>query len=171
MEPLMRKQCISAGAALIAAFTIFSFVQMLFSSALEKKETALQEQRSSLERLSKNLSQKDFYEEQWRQHQKLFEADAAGESLVNAWVKDLLSYASSEGIVFSKMEPQGVRKAGSRDKVRLYLSFQGGIAVLTDLVTHLIEKDPLSEIESLVVKGEGAPGRFTYELVLGKVMR
>lgn len=171
MEPLMRKQGISAGAALIVVFTVFSFVQMLFAPALEKKETALSEQRASLERLSRNLSQKDFYEEQWLQHQKLFEADAAGESLVNAWVKDLLSYASAEGIAFSKMEPQGVRKTGSRDKVRLYVSFQGGIEVMTDLVTYLMEKDPLSEVESFVIKGEGTPGRFTYELVLGKVLR
>lgn len=167
----LKKQGISAAAALIVVFAVFSFVQMMFAPALMKKETALREQRASLERLSRNLSQKDFYEEEWLQHQKLFETDTAGESLVNAWVKDLLSYASAEGLAFSKMEPQGLRKTGSRDRVRLYVSFQGGIEVLTDLVTYLMEKDPLSEVESFVIKGEGAPGRFTYELVLGKVLK
>lgn len=170
MESL-RKQGVSAGAGLIVVFAVFSFVQTLFAPALASKEEELREQRISLERLNRNLSQKDFYQEQWLQHQKLFEADAAGESLVNAWMKDLLAYASSNGIAFSKMEPQDARRTGSRDKVRLYLSFQGGIDALTELVNYLMEKDPLSEVESFVIKGEGSPGRFTYELVLGKVLK
>lgn len=168
---LMRKRSVSAGLAFIAAFLIYGIVHTLFSGVLIQKENELLEGRESLRRLTKNVNQKDFYEAQWREHQKLFEAERSGDSVLNEWVKNLLSYATAQGLVFTKMEPHTARKIHGREEVRLYLSFEGEITRLTAFMDNLIENDPLSSVESFAIKSAGDGSRFSYELVLGKVLQ
>lgn len=166
----LRKKTVSAAVACIAAYAAFAVAGAVFLPRIEMKENALRNERASLERLRRNLSQKGLHEERWSEHQKLFQEGAESESVVNDWVKSILAYASGTGLVFERLEPQTVRSGGERRRVRLYVAFEGDAGVFAGFIRYLQEQDPLSEVESFTFRSDARPGKFRFEAVLGKVL-
>jgi len=167
----MKKKLYTAGTAFILAFFLHKIVLLFFQPALSAELAELREKQTVLIHSQKVLTQKELYGAEWERHKDSFVNASGSEAVLNQWVKELLAYSSSQGLVLTKLEPQGKRKSKSGEEVRLYLAFQGDISKLAGLLYHLREKDPLSSVESFVMKKEEEPGRFLYEMVLGRVMK
>lgn len=166
----LKKKIYSGGAAALLALAVFFLVQALFEPALAGKKAALETGEASLSRLQGMIERRGEYETEWALYQGFFE-DAREDDLLNRWTRGLLDYSSAEGLHFMKLEPRGVQKNGKDRELRLYLSFRGGAETLAKFLYHLHENDPLSRLDSVVMRTGDAPGQFFYELVLGKAVK
>lgn len=167
------KKKVSTGAA-AAGFVliIFALVSLLFEPVFSQKEAELQMQQKRLMDLQRTMLKKKAFESEWEFYKAFMaEKKPVPEELLNTWTEDLLNYSSAHDISFTKLEPQGMSgKKDTQKELRVYLSFQGDIDALTEFITYLDEKEPLTRIDSFVVKTDGTPGIFVYELILGRVL-
>lgn len=171
MDRLKRKKILTASAASAAVLVLYLAITALFAPLVDSRAQRLSETRESLARARANLADQDALAREWEANRSLLESQGGTEALLNQWVKDLLDYAASQGMVFTKLEPQGERKGSGRDEARLYLAFQGDAGKLAALLYFLREKDPVSRIETFVMKQDDGQGRFSFELTLGKALR
>ncbi len=168
----LKSRIASAGAACGLFLALALMASLLFFPSLKKKETLLAQRRSALVHQQQMIANRGSYETEWALYKNSFEGPSDGEAVMNAWVKDLLSYSSSQQLAFAKLEPQGVRKQGSSEEARLYLAFRGDIRKFSGFMYYLKDNDPLSRVESFTMKKEdGEAGSFFYELILGRSLR
>jgi len=152
------------------ALLSYGFTRILFHPLVQEKERELQEKKEALREIEQLVSQKASYASQWENKKALLPISQTPEEALNLWVKELLSHAQSEGITFTRLEPQGVKEKGKGKALRLFLTFQGDIRKLIHLLYYLNEKDPLSRIESYSMKEEEGTKTFTYELTLERAL-
>lgn len=166
----MKRRIVTLVVAGVFALFSYGFVQVLMAPLQKSKEAELQRTREAFQDAQRLLSQRKSYETEWEKAKVLFPPSQTQEEALNLWVKEILSYAQSEGVTFTKLEPQGVKeKEEGRKELRLFLLFQGDIRKLIHFLYFLLEKDPLSRIETFSLKQEETKN-FTYELTLGKAL-
>lgn len=171
MEELKTKLT-SAGAAGGLFLSLALIASLLFFPSLQKKEKLLSERRSSLAHQQQMIADRANYEWEWELYKNSFDSKVSGEAMMNSWIKELLAYSSSQQLLFTKLEPQGIRKKGSVEEARLYAAFRGDIRKFSGLLYYLKESDPLSRVESFAMKKEdGEPGVFFYEITLARSLR
>lgn len=164
----VKEKALTLGIALLVAILSYAFLFLVFSPSLRSQKEDLREKREALYLAETLLSRKEELEKEWERKKSTFPQGFSSEETLNLWVKELLSFASSEGITFSRMEPQGMKEKEEGRELRLSLSFQGDIRKLIHFLYYLLGKDPLSRIESFSIKQEEETKSFTYELLLGK---
>lgn len=167
----MRKEIFTLSALVLLALLSYGFVQVLTAPLLRSKVEELERKKEAFQESQSLFSQRKSSESEWEKVKTLLPKTQTPEEALNLWVKELLSYAQSEGITFTKLEPQGTKeKEAGRKELRLFLLFQGDIRKLIHFLYFLIEKDPLSRIETFSLKQEEETKIFSYELTLGKVL-
>lgn len=167
----MKKRIVTLSTILLLSLISYGFVQVLMAPLQSSKEAELQRTREAFQEAQSLISQRKSYESEWEKQKALIPKSQTPEEALNLWVKDILSYAQSEGITFTKLEPQGLKeKEGGRKEIRLFLLFQGDIRKLIYFLYFLLEKDPLSRIEIFSLKQEEETKNFSYELTLGKAL-
>lgn len=170
-EEGMRRRIFTVTAAMFLALLCYGFVQVLMSPLRKSKVEELERKRETFQETQLLLSQRKSYESEWEKAKALLPKTQTPEEALNLWVKELLSFAPSEGITFTKLEPQGTKeKEAGRKELRLSLLFQGDIPKLIHFLYFLLEKDPLSRIETFSLKQEEETKAFSYELTLGKAL-
>ncbi len=125
----------------------------------------------SLQALSETqyfLEQKQKIEENWNLNKRYSNRGVTVDEVVNQWMKELLTYAQSQSIQIDKIEPAGIREKESGQGLLLFVSFQTDIKKLTAFLYFLAESDPLTGIQSLVVRKEDDPRRLLAEIILRK---
>lgn len=166
----MKRKIFTLSIALSLALLSYGFLRALTAPLERSKGEELARRREALQEAQALLSQRESYESEWEKTKALLPKTQTPEESLNLWVKELLSFAQSEGITFTKLEPQGMKeKEGGRKELRLFLLFQGDIRKLIHFLYFLLEKDPLSRIETFSLKQEETKN-FTYELTLGKAL-
>lgn len=168
----LKKKVYTGAAAAVFVLILFVLTALLFEPAFSHKKTELQLQQKHLMDLQRTMLKKKAVEGEWEFYKAFMaEKKPAPEELLNTWTEDLLNYSSANNISFTKLEPQGMSgKKGRQEELRVYLSFQGEIGELTEFITYLDEKEPLTRVDSFVVKTDGRPGVFIFELILGRVL-
>lgn len=159
---LDKRRLMTIGIVSLLAFISYVLISLLFSGLLKARNEELENRTLEVSEAKNLFSQKEIFQKEWEaMRSKLKVEPISQDQVLNQWVKDLLSYASEEGITFSKLEPQGMR---------LYLEFQGDIRKLNRFIYHLLEKDPLSKIDSFSLKKEDSDKNFSYQLTLAKTL-
>ncbi len=165
------KTLISIGTACLLTFLSYALVYLVFSGSFKARSEELKNRALEVSEAKLLFSQKDTYQKKWEAVKPAFKTNSTQDEALNQWVKDLLSHASEEGITFSKLEPQAVKKApDGRRQMSLYLEFQGDIRKLTRFIYHLLEKDPFSKMDSFSLKKEDSDKSFSYQLTLAKAL-
>ncbi|GEM_PF-1340249 len=166
----LRRDCFASLAmTILAALISYGTLFLVFSSSLRSQKEVLREKEILLRDSKSLLSQKKELVSEWETKKISFGSSKSPEENLNAWVKELLTHGSSQGLVFSKLEPQGVKEKEGGKEIRLLLSFEGDILKLARFLYFLLGKDPLSRVESFVIKEEEAK-KFSYELTLGRAL-
>jgi hypothetical protein len=165
----VKEKAINLGVVLIVGLLSFFTLSIFFSPLLRSKKETLEEKRKLLQSAEALLSRKEALEKEWQEKKALLPSASSPDEALNLWVKELLGQATSQNLTFTKMEPQGLKEKDGRKEIRLFLAFEGDIRKLLYLLYYLLEKDPLSRIESFSIK-EGEARTFSYELTLGKIL-
>jgi hypothetical protein len=148
----------------LSSFLGFLLVSFLFSPFLESQKKELFQKQSLLFQYRGILHKKESLKKNWETYKNSFPKTLSSEEALNLWAKELLSYASSEGLTFTQLEPLGVKK----NEIRLFLSFEGDIRGLAHFLYFLLEKDPLSWVHDLRLVSEEKSSFYRYELTLGR---
>lgn len=174
MANINRKRILTISASVVAALLVGSFTGLIFKPWLISLEEKQMQKMQLLENFHALSLRKENLEKEWEKQKPYFIQSREAESGLNLWTKDLLAYATSENLVFSKLEPQGIQdlqgKKGKKE-AWLYLEFQGDIQKLVRFLYHLMEKDPSARLEGLSMKkGEGEV-LFQYEMILARPLQ
>lgn len=173
-DPRLRIAGMTISSAITIAFISYLFISLLFSRALRIQNDELEGKRVHLKEAEMLVARKPDYQKDWESKKSVLPTHFSDDHLLNLWVKDLLSYASSEGLTFTKLEPQGVRMGegenGGKGELRLYLEFQGDVRKLIRFLYYLSEKDPLSRMDSLSIKKEEGIKNFSYQMTLRRIV-
>ena len=167
METLKQK----APALLLAAAIALSglgFISFVFHPALSRAQFERKQRIGEYRHSKELLLRKKDLESEWEEMKKFQAPAGRPEEVLNYWVKDLLSFSQSENLVFSRLEPQGVKESGGEKELRIALQFKGDIRKLIHSLYQWIEKDPFARLESLSIKKDEESKLLIYELVLGK---
>lgn len=173
----LKRKAPSAIAVLLIASLSYGFSHILFSPVIESRQRALIEKRTEFHETTKLLSRKKESEAEWEKLKSTLPKAGTPEEVLNLWVKEILSLAQMEGIVFSKLEPEGISTGGGssfggkgKGEIRLLLGFQGDIRKLVRCLYALLEKDSLSRIETFLLKQEENTTAFSYEMNLERTL-
>ncbi|MBI3317259.1 MAG: hypothetical protein HYZ85_04575 [Candidatus Omnitrophica bacterium] len=164
----MRKQITSILGALLITALLVCLAWALFSPwflGLNEKRAQKSQILSSYKSL---LLQNESLQMEWDKHKASLIEPSQTENIMNLWTQDLLNYSSSESLVFSKLEPQGIQEKKGKKEAWLYLEFQGDIQKLVRFLYHLMEKDPAARLEGLSLKKPEGEKLFHYEIILAK---
>jgi len=166
----MKKKAITGGVLLVAVLFSYGFSSLLFSPALKSHQQMRAEKEQLLSKSLELSLQKEAYDSAWEKQKALLFPSVKPEVVLNQWVRELLGYAQSRGLVFEKLEPQRIKKSGKKKKIEIFLHFRGDIRKLTRFLYHLHEKDPLAKVESLSMQQEEDSKSFVYRVTLTKVL-
>ena len=158
------------GVALILAVLLYQFVQMIFLSPLRKYDQEWKEKALLRDEYHRLLERKKDLESEWRSKEPYLASSARPEEALNSWVKKILKYAQAQGLIFEKVEPQGMKEKEGRKEIRLSLFFHTDIRKFTELVFYLRESEPFTQVETLSVKPEEDSKSLACELTLKKVL-
>lgn len=156
------------GAVLLVASFSYLGVRMLFHPSLVQQAAEFELRKAKLVRMQELISHQDAYASEWDKIKNRLPSADPGE--LNRWVQDLLRYAESEKITFTRIEPQGLKEGDDGQELRLFLAYEGDIRRLIRCLYHLRQEDPFSRLLSLSMKKEEDSKSFRYELVLGKAV-
>ena len=166
----LRKNTPTLLVALFAAILALAINQILMRPLWSAKRSELAQNRTALAEAQAFISKRKSYESEWEKEKPFLPRQGSSEEALNLWVKDLLAFASAEGIVFTKLEPQGVKDKEGHKEIRLFLYFQGDIRKLIHFLYFLLEKDPLSRIDGYSMKHDEETKTFSYEFTLAKAL-
>ncbi|MFH0984315.1 MAG: hypothetical protein V1882_02140 [Candidatus Omnitrophota bacterium] len=154
--------------ALLVFMGLFGIVRGVFGSRL----TALSEERDMKR---EQLEAHETLIGQEGQYKKLldplkFQAAAGqnGEAALQDWVNELLRFASENGMVFEKVEPDKLRTKNKDQAMRINLAFRGEVQKLTYFLQYLMRVNPLANVERMKISQTEEKKDYLYELVLGK---
>jgi hypothetical protein len=150
---------------LILAGVSFSIVKSLFSHSFDQELQMLMREKSRTSQMEQLRAQKSEIQAQWEQKKAAFESAISQEESLNLWIKEISVFGQSQGIVFAKLEPIN----NEAHLERLFLSFEGDIRNFLAFVNFLIEKDPLSFIESFSMK-QNENKKMDYEMTLARAI-
>ncbi len=156
-----------SAAALIGAY----LVNIFFEAPIKRLRADVVQSAKVLEEEKALLAKKFSLQAEWESKKTMLSLGADPDSVLNAWVKDLLASAQTQSLVLEKLEPAGVRTGAEGKTLTVFITFQGNIRQLAGFVYRLAEKDPLSRIESFDIRREEESKNLSFELLLGKVVR
>lgn len=171
MEKLNRKKQITLGGVAACALLSGALVWGLFVPAIQRARKSLEKNGRILREYEEFLAQKAGLESQWETQKTFFQSPLRSEEFLNAWIKDLLTYAQSEGLTIEKLEPAGMKEGPEGKEMAVFVSFQGDIARLVQFVYHLVETDPLAGIESFLARQDENGKTLSFEMMLGKKVK
>ncbi len=166
----VKKKSITTGAVLLFAIVYYEIASLLFSPGIQKSDTELKEKMQARSEYEGLLNRKDDLESEWRAKEAFLSQSAQPEEAQNAWVKKILDYAQSQGLVFEKIEPQGAKEKDGRKEIHLFLYFHTDIRKFSEFLFYLKENEPFTGIETLLLKPEEDSKTLAFELVLKKVL-
>jgi hypothetical protein len=169
MEKLKNKT-ITLSASILFLFAALFAVTASFAPAVRENRLQLQRKNLTLAGFQGLIHSRQEIETQW----KPLEADGLmkrhPEEVLNRWVRSLLEYGQKEGVVFQKLEPQGIKQAGKEKEISLFLLMETDIKKLIRFLHYLYEKDSFSKVGALAVKADENSKKFIIELTLVKVI-
>ena len=159
----MKKRILNVIGAFITALISYGFLSQTFSGAIQAESMKLDRQKAVLERMQVLVKDQPVVEKAWKEKEALFDSSRSKEEVLNQWMRDLTGYGQLQKLDFQKMEP--LKK--DEGSVRLFLSFQGTSKRLIHFLYFLFEKQPLTQLESLIIEQDAEESPF-YEIVLRK---
>lgn len=160
--------CVLGAAALSAGVGASFFIPPIASlqSDIEGQTKILREQQMFLAR-------KPALESEWDAKKNFFNSGLEPDTVLNAWMKDLLTYGQTQGLIMEKLEPAGIKTgAGEEGKnLAVFVSFQSDIRKLIGFIYHLTEADPLARVESFFARQDENAKTLSFELMLGKAVK
>ena len=151
---------------LLLAISAYSF----FSGEIRGNESLIQSRDRIGAEYRVLLAHKTEIESLWQSRKPLLADPNRPEEALNFWVKTLLDFSQKEGIVFQKLEPQGVKNSGTLKEMQLFVLFEGDIRKLIRLLHYLYEKDAFSKVTALSVASEEDAKTLKFELTLSKML-
>ena len=151
-------------AGLIILLIVGAFFQPIFNAARGKVEESLRISQSP------ELANKHFLEAEWESKKNLFISNPDSSEFLNAWLKDFITYAQSHSLKIDKLEPAGVKEGPNGKETSILISFQSDIRKFNEFVYFLLEKDPLSRIQSVFVRQDENSKNLSFEIMLGKAL-
>ena len=155
-----------SGAALFAA----AVVGCIFLPSIKRLCADVTRASKILEEEKALLVKKTSLQSEWEAKKDHLDQGLDPDSVLNAWVKDLLAAAQAESLTLEKLEPAGIRSGPEGKALTVFISFEGDIRQLIRLIYQLVEKDPLARIVSFDVRLDEESKRLSFELLLGKVV-
>ena len=114
------------------------------------------------------LAEKNRFQSEWDAKKKFLPSGQAADEVLSAWVKELLTLTQNQALKLEKMEPSGIKTEAGQKIITVFVSFQGDIREFIRFIYRLIEKDPLSRVESFHVRFQEDSKNLVFELMLGK---
>ena len=170
MAKLDRKW-LTFGSVLISALASAGIVALIFMPRIGSLRRDIRNESKILEEEKALIAKKPSLETEWEEKKHFFESGSDAETVLNAWVKDLLVSAQSQTLALEKLEPAGIKTDAGGKKLTVFISFQGDIRKLARFVYQLMDQDPLSRIESIDVKLDEGSKALSFELMLGKIVK
>ena len=152
-------------------FLSAEIVILIFRPHIKSLEADIRRESKLLEEEQVLLARKPSLEKEWEEKKSFFSSGLEPEAALNIWVKDLLSSAQSQSLALEKLEPAGIKTVPAGKKLTVFISFQGDIRKFVQFVYQLMDKDPLSQIESIDAKLDEGAKDLSFELMLGKIVK
>lgn len=143
----------------------------VFMPAIQKSRREVSQARDILNENRAFLAGKDGMESEWAAKKDYFHPGAEADATLSAWIKELLSFAQTQGLMLEKLEPAGVKSGPDGKSVAVFVFFRGDIRKFVSFIYDLTEKDPLSRVESVVTRWEEDSKSLSFELMLVKAVR
>lgn len=159
------------GSVWIAAALAAGLVWLAFTPFLKGLQGDVRRTGGDLEEARALLALKPALQSEWDAKKAFFNPGLDPDAALNAWIKDLLTLAQSQGLVLEKLEPAGIKKDTEGKSLTVFVAFQGDIRQFLRFMYQLMEKDPLSRIESFGARQEEASKPLAFELLLGKAVK
>ncbi len=165
------KRWVTAGCVLTAVFLSASVIWLIFAPHFKVLRSDIGRESKLLEEERALLARKPSLQTEWEEKKNYFGSGLEPEAVLNAWVKDLLASAQTQTLTLEKLEPAGIKTGPDGKHLTVFISFGGDIRKFVRFVYQLMDKDPLSRIESMDIRLEENSRTLTFELLLGKLVR
>ncbi|MBI4115339.1 MAG: PilN domain-containing protein, partial [Candidatus Omnitrophica bacterium] len=135
-------------------FEVGGFIRANSKLHRRLEERASQSKNEVLASMWELIARKADYEKEWGKFKDRMEKPH------DQWTKTFLDYSQKESVLFEKIEPES--------ESRLYLLFGGDITQLLRFFYYLLEKEPLTQIESFSIRQDDEIKGLIYEITLAK---
>lgn len=170
MEKL-NKNWTTKGVVYIAAAMGAASIWLIFIPSIRSAQDQLERSARVLEGDRALLARKPALESEWESKRIYFQEGQESDEILNNWVKDLLASAQSQALIMEKLEPTGIKTGPEGRRLTVFLSFQGDILKFVRFIYQIIEKDPLSRVESFGMRQEDTAKGLNFELMLAKAVK
>ena len=165
------KRWVTLAGALIMALLSAVMISFIFMPHVKSFQNEIRQESKILEEEKKLLERKPVLQAEWEEKKNFFSPGLQAEEALNVWVKNLLASAQSEALTLEKLEPAGIKTGSGGKNLTVFISFRGDIRKFARFIYQLIDKDPLSQIESLDIRLEEGSKTLSFELMLGKIVK
>ena len=165
------KKWITLASVLIIALLSVGIVSFIFMPHIRRLRDDIQRESKILTEEKMLLIRKPILQAEWEEKKSFFGSGIQAEEVLNVWIKDLLASAQSQALTLEKLEPAGIKTSPGGKNLTVFISFQGDIRKFACFIYQLMDKDPLSRIESLDIRLEEGSKTLSFELMLGKIVQ
>ena len=168
MEIMNKKTNAIAGLLMTAAISL-GLVLLVFAPEMRGAARDFENRQRLLAEYRRLLAGKPALESEWEKKKSVLEPGLGPDEALNAWIKELLDYAQTQGLSMEKLEPAGIKEGAEGKRMAVFMTFRGDIRKFVRFAYYLMETDPLASIESFLVRpDEQDPKNLSFELMLGK---
>jgi hypothetical protein len=155
----------------VAAILTGSLIWFVGSASIKDLNHKVNQAAQELRENEDLLSKKPLLQSEWESKKAFFESGSNQDDIFNTWVKDLLTLAQSQSLSLEKLEPVGTKTDSEGKRCTIFVSFEGDMTKFTQFIYQLIQKDPLSTVESFGVRQQEDSKTLLFELLLAKAIK